>query len=162
MKAIFFDRDGVINDNSQHYYTHKIEQWTFNPGIIELMSDLIKKGYKLFIVTNQGGVARGICSKSDVIQLHSQICSTLKEKGIIITDVAVCPHHPLIENCLCRKPQPLLLEKLIARYNIDKSQSFMIGDSKSDGAAAAKAGIEAIIVPKNSNIRQQINRIISN
>jgi D-glycero-D-manno-heptose 1,7-bisphosphate phosphatase len=160
MKAIFFDRDGVINDNSQHYYTHKIEQWTFNPGIIELMSGLLNKGYKLFIVTNQGGVARGKYSKSDIVQLHLQVCNALKEKGIIITDIAVCPHHPLVENCLCRKPQPLMLEKLIARYHIDKTQSYVIGDSKSDGEAATKAGIKSIIVPKNSDIRQQINRII--
>ncbi|MDD2563529.1 MAG: HAD family hydrolase [Salinivirgaceae bacterium] len=160
MKAIFFDRDGVINDNSQHYYTHKIEQWTFNPGIIELMSGLLNKGYKLFIVTNQGGVARGKYSKSDIVQLHLQVCNALKEKGIIITDIAVCPHHPLIENCLCRKPQPLMLEKLIARYHIDKAQSYMIGDSKSDGEAATQAGIKSIIVPKNKDVRQQINHIL--
>ncbi len=159
MKAVFFDRDGVINDNSQHYYTYTTEQWKFNPGIVDVLKQLTGLGFSLFIVTNQGGISRGCYTKTEVEMLHLWVLSVLKKEGITITDIAVCPHHTLLEDCLCRKPKPLMLEKLIARYNIDIAQSWFIGDSKSDFEAAQAAGLRAIIVPANTNIRSHITEI---
>ena len=124
------------------------------------MIECINKGFTLFIVTNQGGTARGFYSKNDVEILHEKITNILKNKGIIIKDIAICPHHNLIENCLCRKPNPLMLEKLIARYSIDKTSSYMIGYSNSDIESAKLAGVKSILVPKNSDIRSFITQII--
>ncbi len=152
MKAVFFDRDGVINDNSNHYYVYKKAHWKFNPGIVEVMKNCCGAGFLIFIVTNQGGISRGIYTKYELEELHRAVFEPLKPMGIEITDIAVCPHHPLIEHCLCRKPKPLLLEKLIARYNINVAQSWFIGDSDRDLQAAQAVGLKCLQVTPNSNI----------
>jgi D-glycero-D-manno-heptose 1,7-bisphosphate phosphatase len=159
MKAIFLDRDGVINDNSQHYYTYKTVQWKFNPGIIDVLKQLTQQGFGLFIVTNQGGISRGCYTKKEVEILHTWVLSILEKEGISIIDIAVCPHHNLLENCLCRKPKPLMLEKLIARYGVDIEQSWFIGDSKSDFETAQAVGMRALLVPANANILPFIKEI---
>ncbi len=158
MKAIFIDRDGVINDNSEHYYTYMNEQWKFNPGIINNLKHLQGLGYNLFIVTNQGGISRGNYTKDEVESLHNMVQNILLNEGITIIDIAICPHHNLLENCLCRKPKPLMLEKLIAKYNIDIENSWFIGDSKTDFEAANAVGLKSIIVPANTNIYEYIRQ----
>ncbi len=159
MKAIFLDRDGVINDNSEHYYIYKLEQWTFNPGIEKVLKHFCNLGYELFIVSNQGGISRGICTKEEVETLHSKIFEILGSKGIKIRDIAICPHHNLLENCLCRKPKSLMLEKLIAKHNIDIEKSWFVGDSKTDFEAANAINLKSIIVPANTNIFEYIGQI---
>jgi len=157
MKAIFFDRDGVINNNAINYYTINYKQWVFNPGIIETLKYLYKLKYSLFLVTNQGGISKGCCTKEQVEELHNKVFEELKRNEIEFTDVMICPHHSDFENCLCRKPKSLMLEKLIAKYNIDVSKSWFIGDSNTDLEAAEKAGIKhIIIVEPNSNIESII------
>lgn len=159
MKAVFFDRDGVINNNSKHYYIYKKEQWEFNADIEKAMLHFIGLGYELFIITNQGGIARGCYSKEEVDHLHDTVTNILAKKGIIIKEIAICPHHNLLEHCLCRKPKPLMLEKLIAKYGIDTESSWLIGDSKTDCEAAQAAGVKSILIESNSNIYEQVKQI---
>ncbi|HON19293.1 MAG TPA: HAD-IIIA family hydrolase [Salinivirgaceae bacterium] len=159
MKAVFFDRDGVINDNSKHYYVYRLDQWQFNHGIIEVMQKCVQAGYALFIVTNQGGISRGLYTKDEVADLHHAVFDPLKDKGVDFKEIAICPHHPLLENCLCRKPQSLMLEKLIARFNIDCAKSWFVGDSDKDCQAATSIGIRCLKVPSNSDIRTNVSII---
>ena len=151
-KAIFLDRDGVLVDNSKHYYIWNADQLNLIDGIAENLKMLLQKGFKLFIVSNQGGISRGKYTKKDIINLHDELIRTFRLNGIEITDIIFCPHHPDIEKCLCRKPDSLMLEKLIARHKIDKASSFFIGDSQSDMEAAANAGINGIQIVPNKNM----------
>lgn len=151
-KAVFLDRDGVIMNNRHHYYIWKSEQMELVEGVIENLKHLQDRGYLLFIVSNQGGISRGIYTKQDIFELHEQLIGTLNSHQIQIRDVVFCPHHPDHERCMCRKPDSLMIDKLIAKYELVKSESVMIGDSESDMKAAAMAGIRGIRVVPNENM----------
>ncbi len=149
-KAAFFDRDGVINDNSQHYYVYRIEDFKFNDGVIELMKAYQQKDFLIIIISNQSGIGRKVYTINDVEILHQHVKNELLKHGITITEIYFCPHHPSTSNCLCRKPNSLLLEKAIARFDIDVEKSLLIGDSQRDIEAAQKVGLKGIKVPANA------------
>jgi D-glycero-D-manno-heptose 1,7-bisphosphate phosphatase len=151
-KAIFLDRDGVINRKGSAYYIFRKEEFFLNTGVTEALKYFISKGYLLIIITNQGGIARGIFTVSHLEKLHRYMDQLLKTFGIVLTDIYYCPHHPSVSPCLCRKPGTLLLEQAIARYDIDPGASFMIGDSESDSQAAEKMNIKSILIPTNGNM----------
>jgi len=159
-KAIFLDRDGVLVDNSEHYYIWKSDQLKLVNGTIENLKLLIQKGFQLFIISNQGGISRGLCTKDDILKLHSEMIQILKANNIEITQIAFCPHHPEIEKCLCRKPDSLMIEKLMAKYKISKTDSYLIGDRKLDMDAAEKAGICGIQITPNQNMFPYISSLI--
>lgn len=159
-KAIFLDRDGVLVDNSEHYYIWKSDQLTLVDGAIENLKMLSLKGFQLFIVSNQGGISRRLYSKEDIMKLHRELIRTFKANNIEIAEIAFCPHHPEVEKCLCRKPNSLMLEKLIAKYRIRKEESYMIGDSQSDMDAAEKAGIQGIQIIPNQNMFPHLSFLI--
>jgi D-glycero-D-manno-heptose 1,7-bisphosphate phosphatase len=150
-KAIFLDRDGVIN--SEKNYVHRIEDFSFIPGAIPALKLLQDMDFCLVIITNQAGIARGYYTESDFLKLMDFVSLQLEDHGINILATYHCPHHPLGEipelsiNCLCRKPQPGMLLKAISDFQIDISQSVVIGDKCSDIEAGRAAGIgKAIIV----------------
>ena len=151
-KAIFLDRDGVLFDNSEHYYIWKSDQLKIVDGTVENLKMLIQKGFQLFIISNQGGISRGLYSKNDIEKLHEELIQTFRKNDIEITEISFCPHHPEIEKCLCRKPDSLMIEKLMAKYKISKTDSYLIGDSKSDMDAAEKIGIQGIKIIPNQNM----------
>jgi D-glycero-D-manno-heptose 1,7-bisphosphate phosphatase len=151
-KAVFFDRDGVINSDEGLYYVYRKEDFVINPGVLEAIALLTQHGYEVFIVSNQGGIGKGLYTKSDTDLLHDFLIQQIVQAGGRITDIYYCPHHPDSGLCLCRKPSGLMIEKAIARFHLDKSQCYMIGDSQRDIEAAGNAGIKGILVPKNSNI----------
>ena len=152
MKAIFLDRDGVLIDNSGHYYIWKSDQLKLVDGVFENLKILSQKGFQLFIVSNQGGISRGLYSKNDILKLHAELIQTFKTNYIEIAEIAFCPHHPEVEKCLCRKPDSLMIDKLIAKYGINKEGSYLIGDSQSDMDAARQAGIQGIQIIPNENM----------
>lgn len=151
-KAVFFDRDGTINSDEGLYYIYRKEDFRFNPGVIEAMQLLQKAGYLLFIITNQGGVAKGLYTETDIQAVHDYMCAALEKEGIRISKIYYCPHHESVSTCNCRKPSPYMIKQAIQEFDIDKSQSFMIGDSSRDVQAGEAAGIRAIKTIKNSNL----------
>jgi len=157
-KAIFFDRDGVIN-RERGDYTYKIKDFVINDGVIDTLKTLYDYGYLLIIISNQGGISKNIYSKNDVEKLHQYLLFELERHNINITEIYYCPHHSDNEKCLCRKPESLLFEKAIARYNINVSQSYMIGDSQRDIVAAEKVGIKGIKIEPNDDLRKILKLI---
>lgn len=155
-KAIFLDRDGVINDNSIAYYIYQKEKFVLNEGVIDSLKILQSKGYIFIVITNQGGIAKGLYNNQDVRELNAYLVDTLKNEGIIIQEIFHCPHHSDISKCLCRKPGSLLFEKAIAQFHIDSEQSFMIGDSDRDIVAAERVGLKGIKVKANGNLFESI------
>lgn len=151
-KAIFLDRDGVLVNNHEHYYIWKQEQMQFVDGVFENLKFLIQKGFQLFIVSNQGGISKNIYTKIDILKLHEELNQCFNNNGIEITEIVYCPHHPEVEQCMCRKPDSLLIDKLVAKYKLCKSESYFIGDSESDMLAARNAGIQGIKIIANQNM----------
>lgn len=150
-KAVFLDRDGVINRNNE-YYTFKTNQVVINDGVVEALKHFSEKGFLLFVITNQSGVAKKLYTVDDVYAVHQYMQKVFNKSGVSITDFYFCPHHPDVSKCLCRKPDSLLIEKAAARYGVDLSKSFFIGDSSRDIEAAAKAGVKGFLINANESI----------
>ena len=160
-KAIFLDRDGVINKEIGDY-VFRVEDFQFNSGIFRALRLLQEYGYIFIIVTNQGGIAKGRYSFEDVENVHNYMLDRLSEEGISVSEVYYCPHHNTISPCLCRKPNSMMIEKAIAKYNIDVSQSFLIGDNDRDIEAGEKVGVKGILIEANSNIISKVKMDILN
>jgi D-glycero-D-manno-heptose 1,7-bisphosphate phosphatase len=139
-KALFLDRDGIINVEKEYLY--KIEDFEFIDGIIDLVKYYYDKEYKIFVVTNQSGIARKYYSNDDFLLLSSWMMQEFSKHDILISKVYHCPHHPSISGkCSCRKPNPGMLLEASIEFDIDMKQSLMIGDKERDIEAALNAGI---------------------
>jgi len=144
-RAVFFDRDGVIN--LDRGYTYRTEDVEWVEGALAAISYFNQNGFIVIIVTNQSGIARGYYTDEDVNLLHAWMNSQLKIQGAHIDGFYYCPHHPkgivaeLQKDCDCRKPAPGMIKRAIADWNIDPNQSFLVGDKESDVEAAKAAGI---------------------
>jgi len=158
-KVIFLDRDGVINNDTGHYYIYKPDDFVLNQGLIEAMQALKFKGYEFVVISNQGGIARGTYSKQDVELVHRKLIKELTHHQLAVLEIYYCPHHSEIEKCLCRKPESLLIEKALARFAIDSKKSYFIGDSEKDMQAAKNAGIKGISIKSNQNIQTILSQI---
>ena len=90
-KAVFLDRDGTINSDEGHYYIYKPEDFVFNPGVIEGLKRLQKAGYLLIVITNQGGIAKGIYTREDMFKVHEKMCAELEKHGVTLTKIYYCP-----------------------------------------------------------------------
>lgn len=140
-KALFLDRDGTINIEKN--YIGKIEDFEFQPGIFELVRNYFEKGYLIFIITNQSGIARNLYTENAYLHLTDWLIEQFAKEGIQIEKVYHCPHHPEITGeCECRKPKPGMILKAIDTFNIDPKSSVMIGDSERDLEAGKRAGIQ--------------------
>ncbi len=157
-KAIFLDRDGVINYDKNDY-TWRIDDFEILPGVFAACREFIRKEFKLIVVTNQGGIAKGLYTHSDVEALHQHMIELLSSEGINLTEVYYCPHHEISGKCMCRKPGSLLVEKAIARFDIDPSTSYFIGDRERDIQAGEAAGVMGILVDVNSNLIHTLPQI---
>jgi D-glycero-D-manno-heptose 1,7-bisphosphate phosphatase len=135
-KALFIDRDGIINEDRE--YPHKPEDIVFNPAIFDLCRIASEKGYRIIVVTNQAGVAKGFFTEDDVLSLHEWMSGQFLQKGIAIAGFYYCPFHKngIIEaykrDSFCRKPKPGMFMNAAKDLSIDLSQSIMIGDKQSD------------------------------
>ena len=159
-KIIFLDRDGVIN-MERGDYTFKIDDFAFVDGLFSALVLLKNKGFEFIIITNQGGISKKIYTHHDVSMLNNLIREQFLKHQVPLLDIFYCPHHSDVEKCICRKPNSLLLEKAIAKYNVDCNNSFFIGDSDRDVEAAKKVGVKGIKVNKNSNLNVYLNQIIT-
>ena len=142
--AIFLDRDGVINENSEDH-VKSWDEFQFIPHAIRTIRELTETGLPIFVVTNQGAINRGMMSVDDLNDIHTRMLAAITEGGGKITKVYFCPHTPQ-EKCTCRKPEPGMLLQAAEEYNIDLSKSFMVGDAWTDMAAGREAGTYNILL----------------
>lgn len=154
-KAVFLDRDGVINKKPpDHDYVKSVREFFLLPGSLEAIRLLKEKEYLIVVITNQRGVARGLMTKDSVDEIHKIISG--------VEAFYICPHD-YKDNCLCRKPKPGLIIEAVNDLNIDLNKSIMIGDSEGDRKAALKAGIpekNIFIMPTNGSLYEVIKALI--
>ena len=149
--AIILDRDGTLCRDV--VYMSRFDQFEPLPGVDAALRLLQDAGYRLFVATNQSGVARGLFSLETVHTLNTQIWEYFIEKGVNIEDFAVCPHHPqgtvpaYTLDCPCRKPKPGMLLDLAAKHGLDLARSYMVGDMPRDALAGLAAGAEGVLIP---------------
>lgn len=139
-KALFLDRDGVINVEKDYLY--RKEDFEFIEGIFELCKHYQDLGYMIFVVTNQSGIAREYYTEEDFQLLSDWMLKEFSENDINITKVYHCPHHPSINGeCNCRKPEPGMILAAKKEFDLDLANSLMVGDKERDVEAAINAGV---------------------
>jgi D-glycero-D-manno-heptose 1,7-bisphosphate phosphatase len=141
-KAVFLDRDGVINREVGHY-VHTLDEFEIIPGVLESLRLLKSLNYLLVVITNQAGISKGLYSNRDVKHLHQHMRERLDQ---LIDAVYYSPYHPDVTESLSRKPGTLLFERAIARYGISTADSWMIGDRERDLLPAKKLGFSTVAV----------------
>lgn len=148
-RALFLDRDGVINVD--HGYVHRPEQTDWVPGIFELCRQVRDKGYLIIVVTNQAGIGRGYYSEQQFLEYTAWIHREFAKKDVSLLATYYCPHHPeagigeYLTECRCRKPQPGMIDLAIGNWQIELHESMMIGDKDSDRQAALMVGLGKFI-----------------
>jgi len=152
-KALFLDRDGTVNVEKN--YVFRIEDVEFREGIFELVKTFADDGFLIFIVTNQSGIARGFYTEEDFYKLTRWMVEQFRQKGITITRVYFCPHHPdFTGECNCRKPNPGMLLQAIEEYNLDPAACVLIGDHETDVRAGKNANIgRNFLIPATGKVK---------
>lgn len=169
-KAVFLDRDGTIN--KENGFITKPEQFELLPNVAEAIKKINKSGYLAIVVTNQPVIARGDATFEELQEIHSKMETELGKEGAFLDGIYFCPHHtdkgfkgerPEYKcGCGCRKPKPGLLLKAAKDFNIDLSQSYMVGDSENDVLAGKNAGCkESVLISENFTILDFVERYIS-
>jgi len=157
--CIFLDRDGVINfEKGDH--TYLINNFIINEGLFEALKKLRDKGFIFIIITNQSGIATQKYSVEQMNACHKKLIHEATRHQIKFEEIYFCPHHPSISKCLCRKPDSLLIEKAINKFNVEVNSSWFIGDKQRDVEAATKAGVKAILIEPNKNINEVLHLIL--
>ncbi|MEO5910903.1 MAG: HAD family hydrolase [Pelobium sp.] len=155
-KAIFLDRDGVINKELGDYVC-RFEDFEILPHNYETLRTLQDRGYIILVATNQGGLAKGWYTEETLKKMHDHLEADYLKNGIKISAFYYCPHHPnFTGDCDCRKPKPGMLLKGIKDFNLDASSSYFIGDKPTDVQAAEAAGVNGIQI----NIDQPLGEIL--
>jgi D,D-heptose 1,7-bisphosphate phosphatase len=160
-KAVFLDRDGVINIDTD--LIHRPEDLELYPYAADSIKRITSMGYLIVVVTNQSVIARGLCTIEELGEIHKKMETELGEQGAFVEAIYFCPHHPdggfdgevkefKIE-CSCRKPKPGMLLAAANRFNIDLSQSILVGDSPRDIEAGYNAGVKTIRVKTGHGLK---------
>jgi D-glycero-D-manno-heptose 1,7-bisphosphate phosphatase len=154
-KAVFLDRDGVINVEID--YVYKIEEFEFIENTFEALKFIQEKGYQIVIVTNQSGIARGFYTEEQFQTLTDWMLEKFREQGINVAALYYCPHHPekgigkYKMDCECRKPKPGMILRAQKDLDIDLEQSYIVGDKISDVQSGLAAGIKNGVLVKSGH-----------
>lgn len=157
-KAIFLDRDGVINKNRSDYVKN-ISELEILPNISESVKKLKDFGFLVLVITNQSVINRGLTSHENIHKIHQCIQNYLKTNDTFIDAFYYCPHKPE-EKCICRKPKPGLILQAANELKIDLKLSWMIGDQDSDIKAAKLAGCNSIKIHSDFGLQDAVDMIV--
>jgi len=151
-KAIFLDRDGVLNHEIYDYIC-RVEDFKILEYQIPVLKKFFDDGYLLIVITNQGGIALKRYTEEELATMHQMLKAAFVEMGADIAYFYYCPHHPTVGGeCKCRKPASGMLLDAIEKFDIDPSQSIMIGDKPRDVEAANGAGVKGILIEPDEQI----------
>ena len=148
--AVFLDRDGVIN--KERDYVHNVDEFHFIDGVFDACLEMSKAGYRLIVITNQAGIARGYYTEDDFHHLTKWMLNEFRQHGIEIDGVYYCPHHPVHgvrdyhRDCDCRKPAPGMILRAAKEHSLDLRRSILVGDKVTDIEAGRAAGVGCCIL----------------
>jgi len=161
-KAVFLDRDGVINEigSERVKYVNKPEDLRILPGVAEGIAQLRRLGYLIFVVTNQGGVGLGYMKRGMLEKIHEKMMELLQKEHpeALIDDIAYCHHRPN-SGCPCRKPKPGMILELAQKHKIKLAESWMVGDRDVDIMAGQKAGCRTALITPEFTLLDFSNRL---
>ncbi|MFH2145827.1 MAG: D-glycero-beta-D-manno-heptose 1,7-bisphosphate 7-phosphatase [Candidatus Omnitrophota bacterium] len=143
-KAVFLDRDGVINRDLRTY-VRSWDEFEFLPGARAALVKLAKSDFKVFVVSNQAGVGKGLLDLNTLDVITNNMLGEIEQAAGRVDAVKYCPHRS-DENCECRKPKTGLFRQILRERKIDVAASFMVGDSERDMAAGRELGLKTILV----------------
>ena len=159
-KAVFLDRDGVINQNRDDY-VKSLEELHIFPFVATLIQKLHELNFLVIVITNQSVINRGLISREKLNEIHNAIQDYMVKNNTSIDAFYYCPHRP-DENCKCRKPNPGLIKQAAIDFQINLSQSWMIGDNQKDFDAGISAGCKSIKLSHPSELENILDKIFSN
>ena len=148
--AVFLDRDGVINE--ERNYVCSIDEFHFIDGVFDACLEMGKAGYRLIVITNQAGIARGYYTEDDFHHLTKWMLNEFRQHGIEIDAVKYCPHHPAHgvgdyrRDCDCRKPAPGMILRAAKEHSLDLRRSILVGDKATDIEAGRAAGVGCCVL----------------
>ncbi|HWF44006.1 MAG TPA: HAD family hydrolase [Candidatus Kapabacteria bacterium] len=152
-RAVFFDRDGVVNARIVGGYVRHWREFALNPDVAAVLKAIKQRGYKAIIITNQRGVGLGLMSEADLHSIHEELQATLfQSAGIRFDDIIYCTDTD--DSSLRRKPSPAMLLEAADKWDLDLANSWMIGDSMSDMEAGSRAGTKTayLVTPHSEEI----------
>lgn len=158
VKCVFLDRDGVLNKDNPNY-TYRVSDFEILPGVLEAVEQLKAAGYLLIVVTNQSGIAKKIYTQQQMEECHAYFQKMCNNR---IDHFYFCPHHPTVTASIARKPGTLMFEKAIAKFDIDVTQSWMIGDRGRDIMPARQLGIRTIQLGNEINELEKADHQVEN
>ena len=161
LDTLFLDRDGVINVKLEGRYVRNTDEFEFMPGAELAIAHFSKIFKRILIVTNQQGIAKGIMSDKDLGVLHDYMVFELKKNGGVIDKIYYCPHLAA-ENCICRKPNPGMIQRAIIDFpEIKVEDSYLIGDSDTDILAGNKTGLITVKVDNEYTLLKWCDELLS-
>lgn len=144
-KAVFLDRDGTLSHDRAGHYLTSPEKLRLYKKTIPALRLLSGKGYMLFMISNQSGIARGYVSRETVERIHSRLAELLSAEGVKLDGIYYCPHGPG-DGCACRKPAPGMAKEIIRKFSVNPARSFVVGDKFSDLELGRVSGMKRIHV----------------
>ena len=157
--SLFLDRDGVINKKLEGRYVSRWEEFEFMPNALQAVHILSKLFKRIFIVTNQQGIGKGIMSQNDLLFLHQRMIKEVEKASGKIDKIYFCPHLEK-DNCNCRKPKTGMIEKAILDFpEIEVKNSYLIGDSPSDIQVGKLAGLHTVKVDDKFTLYDWVEQI---
>lgn len=157
--CLFLDRDGVINHDPGDY-TKNLSEFTILPTVMEALTLAKEAGFEVVLITNQGGLAKGLYTHEDVADIHAHLARVCKENGTPILDIFYSPHHPSTGKSLSRKPGSLMVERACAKHQLDPARSWMVGDKQRDLDAASPVGVRGVLIEPNAPLLDAVNFIL--
>ena len=159
-KIVLLDRDGVINKKApKAEYVKTWSEFQFLPGALDAIAELTQKGYGLYILTNQPGIARESLSENDLHDIHEHMLTEIREKGGEIAGIYVCPHG-WDDGCECRKPKPGMLFQAAREHRFVLTKTTYVGDDERDRQAAETADVQFIMVPSDVGIAAAVDKLL--
>lgn len=158
--CLFLDRDGVINHDPGDY-TKNLTEFTILPTVMEALTLAKNAGFEVVLITNQGGLAKGLYTHEDVADIHAHLNRVCEENCTPILDIFYSPHHPSTGKSLSRKPGSLMVERACAKHQLDPTRSWMVGDKQRDLDAASPVGVRGVLIEPNAPLLDAVNFILN-
>lgn len=160
MRAVFLDRDGIINQKIENGYVLKWEDFKFLPQVADAIHLINQKKIPVIIISNQACVGKGLITVQELREINDRMLKELKDKGAKVDDIFICPHKPE-DDCDCRKPKAGLFKQALKKYPaIEIKESWFIGDSKSDMEAGVSAGCKTYLLNKSDELKGVLQRLL--